>query len=260
MAFFAQISDPHLVPPGRTLDGVDTVAALVERIDRINALPVPPACVIASGDLVDDGSVAAYRHLAAHLARLAVPVHLLPGNHDDRDAMRQVFGDALGTRGAIQCVVELGDWRVLGLDTLDAGRESGWLCIDRLDWLHDRLSESALPTLIVLHHPPFASGIPGMDGMGLRNPDALAEVLAEHAHVLGVSCGHVHRAVFTSWAGRPATICPGAAHQIHFDPRATARLAWTTEPGGLLLHEFAGGAWRAQVLAGPAPEPRPYAD
>jgi 3',5'-cyclic AMP phosphodiesterase CpdA len=258
MNLIAQISDFHIRLPGQLIEGrVDTFAYLSVCIDRINALPQPPHLVVASGDLADTGTAEEYRRIKSELDRLAMPYCVMPGNHDLRAPMREVFGGTAALpvpeNGHLQYAIDLEELRVLCLDTLDEGKEGGWLCIDRLDWLHDQLAASAKPALVFLHHPPFDCGIPGMDTIKLGNPDALAEVLAEHDHVIGLSSGHVHRSVFTQWAGLPACICPSPPLEIQQSPNEDAPLSWTLEAGGFLLHRVNNGGLTTHVLNGPAP-------
>ena len=263
MNLIAQISDTHIRPEGKLVEGqVDSFAFLSVCIDRINALPQRPQLVIASGDLADSGSGVEYRRILAEFERLAMPYYVMPGNHDLRDPMREVFGGTpalpVAASGHLQYAIELPELRILCLDTLDEGKEGGWLCIDRLDWLDEQLHSGSKPTLIFLHHPPFDCGIPGMDAIKLGNPQALAEVLEEHDPVIGLACGHVHRSVFTQWGGIPACICPAPAHQIHLDTNKEAPLAWTLEPGGFLLHRVKGGILTTHVLSGPTPVATAY--
>lgn len=263
MSLFAQISDTHLRQPGELIEGkVDTFACLAACIDRINALPQLPDLVIASGDLADSGSAAEYLRLKSQLDRLKMPCTVMPGNHDRRAGMREVFGGTPAlpaqSAGHLQYAIDLPDLRILCLDTLDEGNEGGWLCRDRLDWLHAQLAGNPGPTMIFLHHPPFDCGIPGMDAIKLGNPQALADGLSAHGHIIGIACGHVHRSMFTTWAGIPACICPSPSHQIHLDTRPASSLAWTLEPGGFLLHRFNGGKLTTHVVHGPAPVATPY--
>lgn len=258
MTLIAQISDTHIRQPGELIEGkVDTFGYLATCIDRINVLPQPPDWVIASGDLADSGYPAEYRRLKFQLDQLNMPYTVMPGNHDSRAGLREVFGNTpalpAASSGHLQYAIELPELRVICLDTLDEGKEGGWLCAERLDWLRNQLATSTKPGMIFLHHPPFECGISGMDAIKLGNPDALAEVLSKHPHIIGLACGHVHRSVFTQWAGIPACICPSPAHQIHLDTRSNAPLAWTLEPGGFLLHEFRDGKLTTHVIHGPAP-------
>jgi len=263
MIQITQISDIHLRKEGELVEGcIDTAAFLASCVERINSLSAPPQLVVASGDLAETGSVSEYLRLKSLLDSLAMPYVVMPGNHDTREGMRTVFGEtaALPSTNAshLQYLIELPGLNLICLDTLDEGKESGWLCIDQLNWLHATLSTYKTPCLIFLHHPPFDCGISGMDRIKLANAQALADVLSEHYHVIGLSCGHVHRTVFTRWANLPACICPSPAHQIHLDTRPNASLAWTFEPGGFLLHQWDGKNLVSHGVFGPTPAVTAY--
>lgn len=263
MTLIAQISDLHLRRPGQLVEGrIDTAAFLEVCVKRINNLPDRPQLVVASGDLADTGDVTEYALLKHLLDKLAMPYVVMSGNHDSRAGLRTAFGGTFALPvagdGHLQYVIELPDLNLICLDTLDEGKEAGWLCIDRLNWLHNTLRTHRAPSLVFLHHPPFDCGIAGMDAIKLANPEALAEVLVQHAHVMGLCCGHVHRAVFTRWAGLPACICPSPAHQIHLDTRPDVRLSWTLEPGGFLLHRWDGNHLVSHGVFGPTPAATAY--
>ncbi len=90
----AQISDPHIKRAGAlAYRRVDTAAYLARCVARLNTLDPRPEAVVVTGDLVDAGDLLEYEVLAKLLAPLAMPDYLLVGNHDDRTALRQVFGE-----------------------------------------------------------------------------------------------------------------------------------------------------------------------
>ena len=91
--------------------------------------------------------------------------------------------------------------------------------------------------------------------------DRLAEWLRTQPQVRGVFCGHVHRPVFSSFAGRPLAIAPAPAHQIALDLAGDpGALAWTMEPGGMLLIDWSPGREPVvHVLPVDAAPVRPYA-
>src|SRR6266851_489246 len=90
----AQISDMHVKAEGELLYGrIDTAGFLERAVAHVNALDPRPDIVIATGDLVEGGKPEEYARLKRLLAPLAMPVHLIPGNHDARDALREVFAD-----------------------------------------------------------------------------------------------------------------------------------------------------------------------
>src|SRR4051794_7448465 len=97
----AQISDLHVVAPGHRLAGViDTPGYARAAIDHLNRLDPQPDAVLATGDLVEGGSLAEYQHLRDIVAPLRAPLWLLPGNHDDRSALREAFPDRAELAGA----------------------------------------------------------------------------------------------------------------------------------------------------------------
>ena len=90
----AQITDTHIKPEGSLADShVDTSAFLARAVDHILHLDPRPDVVLGTGDLVDGGTSAEYARLRHLLSPLPMPVYLIPGNHDDREALRQVFAD-----------------------------------------------------------------------------------------------------------------------------------------------------------------------
>ncbi len=250
----AQLSDLHLGPPGWLLGGrVDTAACLNAALDRLLALEPAPDVVVLSGDLTDGASAEEYRYLRRLLQRLIQPYFLMAGNHDRRATLLEVFGGQPCLpveHGFLHYAADLGGHRMLLLDTLDEGREEGALCPERLGWLQSELdAHPNTPTLVFLHHPPFACGIAGMDAIGLKAPQGLERMIGNSAQVRLMACGHVHRSIFTTWAGKPTCICPSPAQQIHLDLSGDACLRYTLEPGGFLLHQLTADAVVSHVVA-----------
>jgi 3',5'-cyclic-AMP phosphodiesterase len=241
----AQITDMHVSVPGSRADRVFRTAEHLERAVRhLNGLPRRPDLVLATGDLVDQGRADEYERLRAILERLAMPVYLIPGNHDDRANLRSVFdGHSYLDRGGdfIQYTIEHFPVRLVALDTLLPGSGGGRLCAERLAWLDDRLREApARPTLIFMHHPPFVTGIAGMDVMGLDGIDALAAVIRRHPQVERIVAGHIHRPIIRRFAGTVACTCPATAHQVALDLPPETRLAMVMEPPACMLHVWLG--------------------
>ncbi len=223
---FLHFTDPHLPPPGESVLGGDPAPALAAALADAAArhgpgAPLPAAFAAVTGDLVRDGEPAAYARLRAMLEGLPWPVHLLLGNHDDRGAFRDAFPEApLDEAGFVQQALPTPAGTCLMLDTHAPGRPEGELCVRRLGWLAARLADSAGPVLLFLHHPPLPVGIPFMDGIGLRNADALWEVLAPHrARVRHIFHGHLHRPIAGSWRGVPLSSVRGTAFAVSLDHR-----------------------------------------
>ena len=113
------------------------------------------------------------------------------------------------------------------------------LAWERLAWLDQALrAKPDLPTLVLMHHPPFPTGIAHMDRIGLRGREAFAAVMHRHHHVAAVLCGHVHRTIPARVGGRSAIIGPSAAHQVVLDLRPAGPSAFRLEPPGYMLHRW----------------------
>jgi 3',5'-cyclic AMP phosphodiesterase CpdA len=241
----AQISDMHVKAEGRLLyRRIDTASYLERAVAHLNALDPRPDVVIASGDLVEGGKPEEYAYLERLLAPLEMPIHLIPGNHDARDALREVFADHtyLPRSGFLQYTIETLAVRLIGLDSLVPGKAHGELCAERLDWLEARLAESDRPTILFVHHPPFDCGIAAFDGARLsEGADRLAELVRRHPNVERLMCGHVHRPIQVRWAGTMASIAPSTAHQATLDLHEQAPLSMMMEPPGLALHLWRPG-------------------
>src|SRR5215472_4347671 len=94
--------------------------------------------------------------------------------------LREAFaGDAyLPRHGFLNYAIEGYPMRIIGLDTLTPGEGGGAVCSERLCWIDNALAAAPdQPTLVLMHHPPFITGIRRMDQIGLDGSAALAEVI-----------------------------------------------------------------------------------
>jgi Icc protein len=258
----AQLTDTHIKTAGRlAYRRVDTAAMLAAAVDALRRLDPQPDLVVITGDLVDLGNAEEYARLRALLAPLPQPLLVVPGNHDARDALRQAFADGgyLPASGFLHYAVDDHPLRIIGLDTLIPGQGGGELCAERLAWLARTLAaRPAAPTLILMHHPPFATGIGHMDRIGLRGRQAFAALLAQHPQVQRVLCGHLHRTIHAVVGGRAVLTAPSTAHQVALDLREQAPSAFRMEPPGFMLHRWADDMLVSHVanvgdFAGPFP-------
>lgn len=244
----AQLTDIHL-----GFDPTDPDELNAQRFEQalghLERRRVAPDLLVVSGDLTEHGDVASYRRVVERLRRFPAPVHYALGNHDIRDAFRVVVPDAPSVGGYLQYALALGDLRLLVLDTLEEGRHGGAFCEVRAKWLHAELAAHPdTPAVIVMHHPPFDTGIEWLT----TDPDE-PWVAAFHAAIAGapqvraVLSGHIHRAIIGSEGGIPMLVCPSVAPAVHLtlapmDPGAPdGRPLVTVEPPGYALHLWRDG-------------------
>lgn len=260
-----QISDPHVTLRGTLFKRrVDTGLLLAQAVSTILALTPRPQAVLITGDLVDRGTAAEYDHLAERLAPLdaVMPVYLVPGNHDDREALAARFPHYayLPAAGPLDYEVEVGAVRLICIDSLVPGAPHGRIGPERLAALDLRLAAAPdRPTVLAVHHPPFRSGIRHMDTMNLVDAGGLAEVVVRHPQVERVLCGHLHRAMVVRFAGTIAECCPSTAHQLELDLGSSGRpAAFSLEPPGLRLLAYAEGQGIVSHLVPCGPFPGPF--
>lgn len=235
-----QISDTHIRPKGQLYHGVaDSNRMLAQAIAHLHGLDQRPDLVLLTGDLVDQGHPDEYAMARELLAQLTIPYLVIPGNHDHREAFRAAFADHawLPAAGPLHFCVDTHPVRIVALDSTVPGAHHGAIDEAGLDWLHTTLAaDRAKPTLVVLHHPPFASGIPYMDGYALRAPERLAQVIGAFDNVERVLCGHVHRLMLRRWAGTVVCSCPSTTTEIALRLQPDARPASFMAPPACMLH------------------------
>ena len=214
----AQLSDPHI-------DGGDAAAeSLAAGARAVAGLRPAPDAVLVSGDLANGGAASEYAVVEELLAPLEMPVHVLPGNHDDPGAL------------PAPAVHDVAGVRLVLCDSTVPGRDEGRLDVE---WLEAQLGDG--PAIVAMHHPPFDIGMPALDEISLFGDDraALHALLARSPQVRRVVCGHTHRAAFGTIGGCVAMSCPG----IHL----TAKLEigrdgfeLVREPPAIALHVAVG--------------------
>ena len=86
----AQISDTHILSPESDQPAASLRAdCLRQTVADINAQR--PDVVVMTGDTVQHGRPDEYARLRALLAPLQAPLYMVPGNRDDKNAMRAAF-------------------------------------------------------------------------------------------------------------------------------------------------------------------------
>jgi 3',5'-cyclic-AMP phosphodiesterase len=245
MPAFLHITDTHIVAKGALACGhSDTAAALVRTVASVRARLADLGsidCAVITGDLTDQGTAGEYAHFAELMEGFPLPWMAVPGNHDNREAMRTAFTGApwLPKSGPIQWLHDFGPFVMIGLDTVLEGAHHGWLSDEGHDFLDGALSRNAhRPVVVATHHPWMHSGIDAMDKDNLRNGSALMERLQRHPFPVTMISGHVHRAMSCHMGSVACHIGPSTAHAVHADLRPGAVNALTLEPGAVTLFRW----------------------
>lgn len=265
----AQLTDLHIKAGGKPAYAgkVDTFARLQQAVDHLNNLQPRPDLVLITGDLGDFGSEAEYHQARLALDRLLMPFYLVPGNHDDRRALRAVFADhqyLFQSQDHLSYAIDGLPLRLVGLDTSVPGKPHGLIDAERRDWLEQTLSRAPTQrTLLFMHHPPVAVGLEHMDVQRLHGADKLAGVLKQQPQVELLLCGHLHRPVEFIWCGRPVYVGPAHNHAVTLDLRPGAPSSFTREPAMirlLYLHPQSGLLLSHQSHVDDSDGPHPFFD
>jgi Icc protein len=213
----AQLSDLHI---GANENGVDPVPHLEAVVDAVRALPNQVDAVLVSGDLTHDGDEPELQLAREVLERVEAPLYVLPGNHDDRALLREVF-DLPGEEGEpVNYSVDVGELRLVVFDSNVPGQDPGRYDADQLRWLDSELrAQPDRSTLLAMHHPPLATGVREWDGINLEpgQREALAEVVARHPQLRAIVGGHLHRIAVSTLAGCPVLSVPSTYLQARPD-------------------------------------------
>lgn len=247
-----QISDPHLfahndkkllnVDTDKSLRGV--IRHILEHEDHIDA-------VLATGDIAQDGSPKAYQRFLDMAYPLAPLLRGLPGNHDSNEVFYKVWGEHA------RAISDIGQWRLVLLDSSIAGSSAGHVAPDQLDLLR-QASDTAgdRHVLVAVHHNPIPIGSSWLDGMMIDNGHDVLSVLQARPNVRGVIWGHVHQefdSVYNFGTTRQALrMLATPATCVQFKPRSAQFCLDRVEPGyrRLELHDDGRIVTRVVRVAG----------
>lgn len=239
------LTDTHIVRRDRRYSGIDTAAYLRDALTCASALEPTPAYAVITGDLVNGGKRAEYKHFANIMSVLPMPYVVVPGNHDDRDRLRQTlppttFGGSHDER--IRFVYDAFDVRLIGLDVTRAGRPGAQIDGENLAWLAARLEEAPQrPTILALHQPPFRSGLHYLDVFGFRGAPRLRRLVDAAPQIGRVICGHIHTVKIKRWRHALAMSAPSTAPQSVPELFERRIFGVRREPAGFAVIDWSAG-------------------
>ena len=187
-----QITDTHLFASSTgCLLGLNTERSLESVIARIQTRNMPCDLILATGDLVHDGTPQAYQRIFAHLKGFGVPVYCLAGNHDEAANLRNSTNSGLIRYTEHACH---GNWHFIFLNSAVPGSDGGHLAPESLQSLDRQLrSMPDTQTLVCLHHQPVPMGSGWLDSMAVDNAADFFAIIDRHPQVRGILWGHVHQ-------------------------------------------------------------------
>jgi len=218
----------------------DSLNAVLSEVDKLHA---EPDYVLATGDLAQDASSDAYQYFKSRMSHFTCPVSWFPGNHDDRDVMRQV----VGTGSELNKVFRIGRWQFILLDSMVNGEVHGHLGSDELKVLETALNERPdLHTIVCLHHHPVNIESAWLDNIGLHNRDDFFKIIDQFDNVKAILWGHIHQQLDAQRAGVKLYATPSTC--IQFLPKSNDFAVDTISPGYRWIKLFPDGAIETDVV------------
>lgn len=239
---FALLSDTHIdTDPERIARGVHLADHLRAAIAGVQALATPPAGLFINGDCsLDIGRPGDYATLSNLLDPVAgrIPLHLLLGNHDDREvfytSLREHRPAAPVVASKHVSIVESPRTNWFLLDSLDVTKQTPGLLGDtQRAWLASALDQrKEKPALVVMHHNPNPAD--ALRKTGLIDTDELLAVLLPRRHVKAIFFGHTHTWRTSEHHGLHLVNLPAVAYNFN----AAEVTGWTDcrmRDGGMTL-------------------------
>jgi 3',5'-cyclic AMP phosphodiesterase CpdA len=205
---------------------------------------------LVTGDVSDDGSRDSYLSAYEKLIKLNVPILVIPGNHDLRKPMREVFNEHVEfsiNSSQFDWVFKYEETVIIGLDTLVEGENFGFLEKTSLEFLSNQLSiHNGSDIILLIHHPPINTGIYFMDKIGLKNSSELSECLKATSRPVRILCGHVHGVYHGLLGIHPVVSAPSVCSAFEFNRKKFAPVGFNRGPTGYAyLETSSNGFWTA---------------
>ncbi len=193
---FLQISDTHI---GFNKEAnPDVAGTLRQALDKVSALPRPPALILHTGDVTHLSKASEFDTANQLLSQLKGELHVVPGEHDVTDGPGTEFfarfGKPSGNRGYYSfdfqgvhfiALINVMNFKPNGL---------GALGDDQLAWLKDDLAgRSASQPIVVFAHMPLWT-IYQPWGWGTAEGEEIAQMLRRFGSVTVLN-GHIHQIV-----------------------------------------------------------------
>lgn len=224
--------------------GVNTDDTLVTTLNQALADPRRPDAILATGDLVQDGSRAGYERFRELAGAAGLPVWCLPGNHDAPAIMRDVLSDPPFQYGG---TARHGHWSIVLLNTFADNDAGGLLSPAALRDLERALDDNASGhCLIALHHQPVPMGSRWLDSVPLRNAAEFLAICDRYTHVRGIAWGHVHQVSDRDRRGVRLMSTPSTCSQ--FKPGSEEFALDTLPPGYRWIDLQADGSIATSVV------------
>ncbi len=233
-----QITDTHLYSrESGTLLKMNTTHSFKEVLELVRLHEGSLDLILATGDIAQDASAAAYEFFTSSIDAMKVPFLWVPGNHDNALVMQAL---AKGTSAAHK-EMRLSNWLIIMLNTSVVGQVHGVLTAEELAFLSAQLEGSELSrsvdhVLVGMHHNPIEGTAGWMKDIGLQNPHSFWDIVKKSSKFRAVVYGHIHQELDLMYEGIRCLCTPSTC--IQFKPHVVDFALDQMNPGyrSLVLH------------------------
>ncbi len=261
---FIQITDHHLRENASTLTrGYNTAFALESVLKHIAEHHSTVDFLVTTGDLVERGDDGEYWHarrilglqnfssppgpqLASFFGVRSLPIYVLPGNHDPRDAF---------FRNMFPSTVEPGKSPPNAMNVRFEHNGVQFICIDwgnenKAELTSEMLGhlslalESPLPSIIFSHHNVTPAGMARLDALVADEIDRFADAIRDK-RILAIFNGHTHATYESVIAGIPVY---GLRSTTYSFAQSADELCFVLRPPHYRVVTVADGAVSSQIV------------
>jgi Icc protein len=244
-----QLSDLHpFADPDERLNGIPTRELLAEVVAHVQESGLRPDHVVVTGDHTHDERPETYAAVRELLGPFIDRLWVVPGNHDDRAALRSAFADRIPVDGTDRITFSFvaGDWLCLGLDTHVPGAAGGKIGADQVEWIRTQLHEhKPRAAVLFMHHPPVDLGLAWLDRIGIEDGYVLRDLLAAEPRIKLVCCGHVHHESSNRVGTAEVVTVPSTG--LQFSPVSDV-VEFVAAPPGYRVIELDGDGYSTSVV------------
>ncbi|MBN2623840.1 MAG: metallophosphoesterase, partial [Acidimicrobiales bacterium] len=170
--------------------GDEPYPQLMNRCAIADMRAAEPDAVVVKGDLTSMGTRAEYQaFLDAYGPAFGERLVHVRGNHD------AYYGEDFASHAPV--AVHLPGVTLAVIDTTIAGKASGGLAADTIEWLDQLGAEADRPVLVFGHHhawnPDSSTRPDAYFGINPDDSERLVEVVARRTRIAGYFAGHTHR-------------------------------------------------------------------
>jgi hypothetical protein len=238
---FALITDVHLGPPashaGKLRKLTHLSEELVQSFVRRMRDDFNPDLIVNLGDVIEDESAERdrerYGSFVAMLRETGKPVLHVAGNHDTINLLPEELCGMWGNSSNATYSEDHGGVHFAVLRTVEHRGERIELPAEQIHWLEQDLASTALPSVVLMHHPASEMRLEGNRWFEKRpnlcrvvERRALRDVIQQSSKVLAVFNGHAHWNHFDVIAGIPYVTLQSLIENLDDDAPGRAAAAY----------------------------------